>query len=217
MEKRKVIEKEGAIGLKARTVLWYLTFFGFAINYIIRINTSITIVDMIDMTIIKTSSNQTIVTSECIAERNFTTSPELSNELNLVENAKYVSVERRLLDFLGVSQIERQRLMNRTSLSMSIYHSRTRSSTNVTASSGTHSSNRAFLAHFFGCTGPRSYLGASWPPSTGQSSSLAFLTSFVASCAISCRLSAISTIAGWSLCDSFRASLAESRGPPCTS
>lgn len=36
MEKGNV-EKEGAIGVKARSVLWYLTFFGFAINYVIRI------------------------------------------------------------------------------------------------------------------------------------------------------------------------------------
>jgi hypothetical protein len=103
METSKVIEKEGDIGLKARTVLWYLTFFGFAINYIIRINASITIVDMIDATNVKPSSNKTIVTSECIAERNFSLSPELSNELNLAESEKYLSPERRLLDFLGVS------------------------------------------------------------------------------------------------------------------
>lgn len=31
----------------ARTVLWYLTFCGFAINYMIRININITIVDMV--------------------------------------------------------------------------------------------------------------------------------------------------------------------------
>lgn len=97
------IEKEGLIGVKARTVLWYLTFSGFAVNYIIRINASIAIVDMIDASF-KKSSNNTIVTSECIVASNFTTSPELDNEINLEEIAKYVSLERKLLDYLGVSQ-----------------------------------------------------------------------------------------------------------------
>lgn len=100
------IEREGSIGVKARSVLWYLTFFGFAINYIVRINASIAIVDMIDVNYKKTSTtNRTVVTSECLVGINFTT-PELSNEaINLAENLKYVSLERRLLDFLGVSQV----------------------------------------------------------------------------------------------------------------
>lgn len=33
--------------IQARTVLWYLTFVGFAVNYMLRININITIVDMI--------------------------------------------------------------------------------------------------------------------------------------------------------------------------
>lgn len=101
MEKSTGIEKEGAIGVKARSVLWYLTFFGFAINYIIRITASIAIVDMIDPHFRRSSGNKTVVTSECFGEANMTMSPELSNELKL---EKYVSLERRLLDFLGVSQ-----------------------------------------------------------------------------------------------------------------
>lgn len=104
MEKKSVeIEKEGAIGMKARGVLWYLTFSGFAINYIIRINASITIVDMIDVNY-KAAGNNTIVTSECIAATNHTstTSQELGNDTNLDD--KYISLERRLLDYLGVSQ-----------------------------------------------------------------------------------------------------------------
>jgi len=95
--------EEETDGPRARSVLWYLTFFGFAINYIIRINASIAIVDMIDVNY-KSASNKTIVTSECIVERNLTTSPELSNETNL--DARYVSLERRFLDFLGVSQLK---------------------------------------------------------------------------------------------------------------
>ncbi|KAI8123658.1 hypothetical protein FF38_12474 [Lucilia cuprina] len=34
-------------GVQARTVLWYLTFVGFAVNYMIRINLNITIVEMV--------------------------------------------------------------------------------------------------------------------------------------------------------------------------
>jgi len=33
--------------VEARTVLWYMTFIGFIVNYMIRINLNITIVDMI--------------------------------------------------------------------------------------------------------------------------------------------------------------------------
>lgn len=106
METGRVIEREGEIGVKARTVLWYLAFSGFAINYIIRINASIAIVDMIDTNFKKSLSNKTIVTSECIVSTNTSTNTtaELGNELNL-DDAKYVSLERRFLDYLGVSPI----------------------------------------------------------------------------------------------------------------
>lgn len=102
MEISAGIEKEGAIGVKARSVLWYLTFFGFAINYIIRITASIAIVDMIDPNFRRSSGNKTIVTSECFGEVNLsTTSAELGNEIKL---EKHVSLERRFLDHLGVRQ-----------------------------------------------------------------------------------------------------------------
>lgn len=99
--KSGIMKEEETAGPRARSVLWYLTFFGFAINYIIRINASIAIVDMIDVNY-KSAINKTIVTSECIVERNLSTSPELGNEINLDD--KYVSLERRFLDFLGVSR-----------------------------------------------------------------------------------------------------------------
>src|SRR3954463_8229792 len=106
MEKSAAVEKEGAIGVKARSVLWYLTFVGFAINYIIRITASIAIVDMVDPNFRRSSGNQTTVTtSECFGETNLTISPELSNEIKL---EKYVSLERRFLDYLGVSQGSQQ-------------------------------------------------------------------------------------------------------------
>lgn len=46
----------------ARGVLWYLVFFGFAVNYMIRINLNIAIVAMIQP---KPSSNVSL-TSECL-------------------------------------------------------------------------------------------------------------------------------------------------------
>ncbi|KAK4872559.1 hypothetical protein RN001_014588 [Aquatica leii] len=49
--------------LQARTVLWYLVFVGFAINYLLRVNLNIAIVSMVKT---KAKSN-TSLTSECIA------------------------------------------------------------------------------------------------------------------------------------------------------
>ena len=79
MKNSNEVAKEGDIGFKSRSVLWYLTFFGFAINYIVRINASITIVDMVDANY-----------------RNLNSSDD---------NSSYVSLERRFLDFLGVSGV----------------------------------------------------------------------------------------------------------------
>lgn len=103
MANLKLVEEQtGAV--KARTVLWYMTFFGFAVNYIIRINASIAIVDMIDVNY-KKASNQTVVVSECIiAEHindNFTSAD--TNLFSPAENVtKYISFERRILDFFNV-------------------------------------------------------------------------------------------------------------------
>jgi hypothetical protein len=100
------MRKEGEVeGIKARSVLWYLTFFGFAINYIIRINVPIAIVDMIDLNYRKSNSNNTIVTSECIVKENFSLISEMKNQdknFTLDKEEKYISIERRLLDKLGV-------------------------------------------------------------------------------------------------------------------
>lgn len=105
MKKKDEIEKEGDIGIKARTVLWYLTFFGFAVNYIIRINVSIAIVEMIDTSFKKSLSNKTIVTSECIAAMNRTmlNGTNLGEDFDLEQLEKTVSLERRFMDYFGVS------------------------------------------------------------------------------------------------------------------
>ena len=93
--------KEGDIGIKARTVLWYLTFFGFAINYILRINASIAIVDMIDMSFKNSNSNKTIVTSECLVNGgNFSLYEDKTKYL--LHETPYTSLERRFLTFFEV-------------------------------------------------------------------------------------------------------------------
>lgn len=126
---KAVIKEEVSTGVKARSALWYLTFFGFAINYIVRINASIAIVDMIDVNYKKVSAaNRTILTSECLVEINSTTPEVVNGFSNITENLKYVSLERRLLDFLGVSQV--------FSSSTFHHHMTFRSSMNETVSSG---------------------------------------------------------------------------------
>lgn len=101
------MRREGEIeGVKARSVLWYLTFFGFAVNYIIRINVSLAIVDMVDLKHRKSVSNKAIVTSECIVQENYTLTSEMENQdkINFTSDKeeKYISIERRLLNKLEV-------------------------------------------------------------------------------------------------------------------
>lgn len=104
----KLVE-EKTDGVKARTVLWYMTFFGFAVNYIIRINANIAIVDMIDLNYKKSSNeNQTIVASECFISDITNTTDSDDKSLATVENdrsGRYTSIERRLLDYFEVSKI----------------------------------------------------------------------------------------------------------------
>lgn len=99
---------EDNIGVKARTVLWYLTFVGFAVNYMIRINASISIVDMIDGNF-KRSSNASDLTSECITNETLSVITNgssvgefFSTTTSLSQSMKHVSVERKLLDYLEV-------------------------------------------------------------------------------------------------------------------
>lgn len=93
-----------AVGMKQRTILWYLVFVGFSVNYMIRINLNISIVDMIDEHFKKVTNN-TLVASECIAEianlTNVDGYPQSSSPAE--DRTKFPSLERMLLDFLGVS------------------------------------------------------------------------------------------------------------------
>ncbi|KAL7015356.1 hypothetical protein ACKWTF_016412 [Chironomus riparius] len=105
--KKRVILLEGNVkGIKARTVLWYLAFFGFAINTIVRINSSIAIVDMIDFNLKKsTNVNKTVAVSECLAKddkgaQNGTIS--IISNIKLVNTTRYVSMERKILDYFEI-------------------------------------------------------------------------------------------------------------------
>lgn len=104
--KVKIVEEE-IEGIKARTVLWYMTFFGFAVNYVIRINANIAIVDMIDLNY-KRNLNEnktTIVTAECY-DTDFANSTNVNEgSMATTENDRsnrFMSIERRILDFLEV-------------------------------------------------------------------------------------------------------------------
>jgi hypothetical protein len=88
-------------GMKKRTILWYMAFFGFAINYVIRINASIAIVDMIASSQKKSSSsNGTIKESACGAEMNITLVEAHENQTLTKE--RHYSFERKILDYFEV-------------------------------------------------------------------------------------------------------------------
>lgn len=92
-------EAEGTEGVKARSVLWYLTFVGFAMNYMIRININIAIVAMIS----DEFKGKHVVTSECFDLKNASieTNTTIGDESEALEKT-YVSLEQRFLDFIGV-------------------------------------------------------------------------------------------------------------------
>lgn len=107
------------IGVKQRTVLWYLVFVGFAVNYMIRINLNITIVDMIQQ-----NFNKKEAIAECTGysdrfdtinlsrlQDNSSQSTNQNETLismirQLPDRNKTYSLERRFLDSINVSYKE---------------------------------------------------------------------------------------------------------------
>lgn len=94
--------------VQARTVLWYLVFCGFAINYMIRLTVNIAIIEMIAKNPL---ANQTIHVSECLTSstllpinhsfpNNFSHA-EIINTSRINVLPRY-SIERTVLDFLRV-------------------------------------------------------------------------------------------------------------------
>lgn len=93
------MEEEEVVGVKARSVLWYLTFVGFAMNYMIRININITVVSMIS----DEFKGKNLVMSDCFTVVNSTNVTFYDVSDDVVEDGRnYVSLEKRLLDWLEV-------------------------------------------------------------------------------------------------------------------
>ena len=93
------MEAEETVGIKARTVLWYLTFIGFAMNYMIRININIAIVDMISSEF----KGKGIVMSDCVSVVNSTNATFYHVSEDVVVNKNtFKPFEQHFLDFIGV-------------------------------------------------------------------------------------------------------------------
>lgn len=93
--------------INARTVLWYFSFFGFAINYMLRVNINIAITEMVTLS---ASKANTVEMSECVVDQ-----LENSNTLLVHSNLSSLmiehvmpraipsySLEQQILDFFGV-------------------------------------------------------------------------------------------------------------------
>lgn len=101
------MEAEETVGIKARTVLWYLTFVGFAMNYMIRININIAIVDMISSEF----KGKGVVMSECFSVENSTNATFYHVSDDVVEDKNtFKSIEKHFLDFIGVCCYPQQNL-----------------------------------------------------------------------------------------------------------
>lgn len=111
-------KRQGCCSMSARNVLWCLTFIGFAINYMIRINMNITIVDMIvpaAKTILINNKTTDRLEPECyvripINQSLFLHSIEMDNTSEAIAVAwrnetqrQRFSFERVFLDWMGVS------------------------------------------------------------------------------------------------------------------
>jgi hypothetical protein len=92
-------EEEDKVGIRARSILWYLTFIGFAMNYMIRININIAIVDMISPEF----KSKAVTSSECFELENSTSVARMQNGTMIYDGKSYVSLEKRLLDYFNVS------------------------------------------------------------------------------------------------------------------
>ncbi|KAM8711619.1 hypothetical protein ACLKA7_012174 [Drosophila subpalustris] len=83
--------------VEARTVLWYMTFIGFIVNYMLRINLNITIVDMI-VTPATNLTNATLATNAS----QLATVPGLESSANDSALNQRYSWERQFLDWANI-------------------------------------------------------------------------------------------------------------------
>lgn len=96
-------KEEVVVGIRARSVLWYLTFIGFAMNYMIRININIAIVDMISEDF-KNNKKQ-VHMSQCHNENSTILEIfDIHNNGQVVVKKDYISLERRILDYFEVKK-----------------------------------------------------------------------------------------------------------------
>lgn len=89
--------------IKQRTILWYLVFIGFSVNYMQRCNLNIAIIDMVstDTAPPKLSVTNLSVTNKCLdnTEENFHNG---NNETLNSRRESFYSFERHLLTLLSV-------------------------------------------------------------------------------------------------------------------
>lgn len=99
------------VRIKQRTILWFLVFIGFSVNYLIRININIALIDMLDEKFIKSSNSDSFnITKECVKENKYplNISKATFDLLNsqypkeVVERERVFSIERYLLDAFSV-------------------------------------------------------------------------------------------------------------------
>ena len=96
------IDPTDDVKVKQRTILWFLVFTGFSINYMIRINVNIALIDMLD-SVYRKPSNTPNVSIECVATNDVYTNDTENLNNDLIENEHTrLSLERRILDFLSV-------------------------------------------------------------------------------------------------------------------
>uniref|UniRef100_A0A1A9VAA2 Major facilitator superfamily (MFS) profile domain-containing protein n=1 Tax=Glossina austeni TaxID=7395 RepID=A0A1A9VAA2_GLOAU len=84
--------------VQARTVLWYLVFMGFAVNYMIRINLNITIVEMITT---KRAAAAVLKITRAANENNGTATNQLLSHYAAKQNSKF-SFEKHLLNLVNI-------------------------------------------------------------------------------------------------------------------
>lgn len=111
-------KRQRCCSMNSRTVLWFLTFIGFAINYMIRINMNITIVDMIlpaAKTVLVNNMTTSRLEPECyvrvpVNQSLFLHGSEMDNTSEAVAVAWHnatprqrFSLERVFLDWMEVS------------------------------------------------------------------------------------------------------------------
>lgn len=84
--------------IKQRRILWYLVFAGFSVNYMIRCNLNIAIIDMVvEPSHLKKSSGASNISYEC-----FENAEEDDYNIDTATHRSFYSLERNLLQFLSV-------------------------------------------------------------------------------------------------------------------